>query len=127
MKSVSRRNFFLQFYQDVSERFGLNFVKHAAAQMPPALDWFAVGRIAEMVPGASVRSFAGEVSVILHSNQIGVRAEIASKNYIALRAETNGTLLAQPGTLWPASRVLSHISNQPLDLDKDQKRGDFYE
>jgi hypothetical protein len=135
VRSLSRRDFFKHFSDGIKDQVDLGSTKDIVSAVfvseakTAEAQWFNIGRVAQMTPGAMVKSIAGQIPIILFSDQVGVRAEASDGRCIALRAEPNGALMADPTQTWPAGRVLSHLSNQPIDLDntKEHKLGDSNE
>lgn len=116
MTTVSRRDFFKRIPEEVADFFVLPEPIQALLQARPrAVDWQPIGRLADLVPGTCMQKSAGGIQLTLSSSGVGIRATTNEGTTIALRAAPGGALEANPGLPWPATRVLSHLSCEPVD------------
>lgn len=126
MSSISRREFFARFADEVSER-----VTPVLRQLTPVIPSaplaggkadgeIFLGRIAEFAPGAkkTIR-FQDGSTIEVRSYAEGIAAEHRSQNgqvSLLITQKLGGLLFADKNRNWPSDQVLSHITGEPVRL-----------
>ena len=131
MTSVSRREFFKWIPAEIADQIAVpDALKTLLKSSPPGAAWHPVGRLAELVPGTRRRVSVGDNAILLASIGEGIRATLSDGTAIALRAAPGGSVEANPTIEWPQNCVLSHLSNEPVELDGAEplnEPGDIHE
>lgn len=124
MKDLSRRAFFGRSAFELIDRLDLGFARPATSSVPmnseQDVDWIVVGRTSEFVPGVEREVKVKDVPMTLRSCPEGFWAErndgVESRR-VALQVIPGGVVMANFNLIWPRNRVLSHLTNEPTDLE----------
>lgn len=129
MKDLSRRGFFREFASEIADRLDLNAANALLEKASPskrpkqAVSWIEVGRMADFVPGMKREITVGDRTMTLRSHADGLWVERATGERAALRMEPGGVVLVHVGIHWPANRMLSHLTGQPIDAESRDETG----
>ena len=78
--------------------------------------WVPVARLAELVPGSLVRVRRADLFLDVSSSALGVRALLESGRGVALRLAKDGAVEANLELEWPANRMLSFMTGEPIEV-----------
>lgn len=124
MSGISRRDFFKQFTHSVSDQIDIDAARETAkkwltVESPKknTAEWFIAARLADLHPGAQVKTNIGNVDLTLKSNPLGIWAETLSGARVALKTGFGGMVLVNPIAAWPHERILLHATGEQSDQE----------
>ena len=89
--------------------------------------WSTVGMIAELPPGTRKNIELSGENIILCSSYQGIWASNSKNEGLALRFERPNLIQINSMIYWPKNRILSHITNEAVDLPADSSANSIEE
>lgn len=117
MKNISRRDFFRQLTDSVSDTVDTEKLKAVFQEAAPAPTWCHVAALSKMSPGTALSFEFGRVRGVLHSNEYGLYAQLEEGRFAALRATPQGVIEINLTEPWAHGQILSHATGAVVFSD----------
>lgn len=122
MKNITRRDFFRQLTDSVSDTVDTEKLKAVFHEAAPVPSWRRIVALSEMAPGIVYPFEFGGVRGVLHSNEFGLYAQLEAGRYAALRATPQGILEINLTEAWVHGQILSHATGTVIFSEINEER-----